>query len=222
YYVEPSHPKDMGSKTVESIAAEIVNDIEVGVDGTGIRAGVIGEVGASWPLTPNERKSLQASAIAQRKTGAAITIHTARDDRSPLEIAEVLIEAGADMTRVAFGHMDRSDPNMDVFLQIAKLGSYLEFDLFGRETWVYPHANMNMITDGQRVDTVRALIDKGLIKQILISHDVSFKNRLDRFGGCGYHHIMVSVLPDMRRKGITEDQIKQIMVRNPRALFTFQ
>ena len=86
YYVAPSHPADMDSKTEEDICAEIVREVTEGVADTGIRAGIIGEIGCSWPLTHNEEKVLRAAANAQRQTGAPLMIHPGRNARAPLEI----------------------------------------------------------------------------------------------------------------------------------------
>lgn len=70
YYTANSHPPDFGEKAEEGITQEIVRDITVGVDNTGIRAGIIGEIGTSWPITENEKKSLRAAVEAQKQTGA--------------------------------------------------------------------------------------------------------------------------------------------------------
>ena len=75
YYVDIVHPGDMDDKTESELADEITGQLTEGVDGTGIRAGIIGELGCSWPLTDNERKVLVAGARAQQATGAAILIH---------------------------------------------------------------------------------------------------------------------------------------------------
>ena len=96
YYLVDFHPPDMDEKSEDDICAEIVRDITEGVDDTGVRAGIIGEVGCSWPLDPNETKALRASARAQRETGAPLSIHTGRHVDSSFEILEVLDEAGAD------------------------------------------------------------------------------------------------------------------------------
>ena len=61
FYVDAVHPEDMNERTVEDLAREISDDITQGVDDSGIQAGIIGEVGCTWPLTPNERKSLVGS-----------------------------------------------------------------------------------------------------------------------------------------------------------------
>ena len=79
FYVDVAHPAYINEASEDEIAQQIVRDVTEGVDGTGIRSGVIGEVGCSWPLTDNERKVLRASAKAQRLTGAPILIHPGRD-----------------------------------------------------------------------------------------------------------------------------------------------
>ena len=68
-----------------------------------ISSGVIGEIGCSFPLTKNEKKSLKASAIAQEKTGASIIIHPGRNENSPFEIIEFLKKVDANIERVIIG-----------------------------------------------------------------------------------------------------------------------
>ena len=76
YYQKVFHPEDMDGRTIENLTAEIVQDVTVGVRGTGIRAGVIGEIGVNGnPITFNEEKSIKASARASLITGAAMTFH---------------------------------------------------------------------------------------------------------------------------------------------------
>ena len=101
YYVEENHPPERGveAKSEDAIVDEIVEDIFEGAEGTGIGAGIIGEVGCSWPLTATERKVLRASGRAQRITGAALTVHPGRHPEAPGEIVEVLRGAGADLSR---------------------------------------------------------------------------------------------------------------------------
>jgi phosphotriesterase-related protein len=218
YYVDLSHPTALGTMTKEEIEEEIVRDIQIGVGESGIRAGIIGELGCSWPITPNEVKVLHAGAAAQRRTGAAITIHTGRNKHSPIEIAEILQSAGADMSRVVMGHLDREWPDFEILRRIARMGCVIAFDTFGQETWNYPLAPMDRLTDWQRVDAICVLVADGLLDQIVVSHDIGFKHRLSNFGGSGYHHILTTVRPVMRRKGLTESQLQTLLVDTPRRL----
>ena len=83
YYTAAVHPTDMTARSEADLADEMIADLTTGVGDTGVRAGIIGELGCSWPLTANERKVLRAGARAQQATGAAITIHPGRDETAP-------------------------------------------------------------------------------------------------------------------------------------------
>ena len=87
WYQKAYHPADMDQRTAEDMANEIIGDITTGVGDTGIRSGIIGEVGINGdPLTANEIKSLQASARASRATGAAISLHYGGTGREKLQV----------------------------------------------------------------------------------------------------------------------------------------
>ena len=215
FYVDAVHSDDMDERSVEELAQQIIRDIEQGVDGSGIKAGIIGEVGCTWPLTPNERKSLDASAIAQRETGAAILIHPGRHPDAPAEILELLDSGGADISRVIMGHLDRTVFEFDAVRNIAESGCYLEWDLFGSEGSYYPLADLDMPSDAQRLDFIRRASDAGYSNRIVIGQDIATKHRLVRYGGHGYGHILENIVPTMRRKGFSEEVIRAITVDNP-------
>ena len=215
FYVEAAHPADMDERGAEDLAREIIGDIVEGVEGSGVQAGIIGEVGCSWPLAPNERKSLLAAAIAQRETGAAILIHPGRHQDAPLEILDVLASGGAEISRVIMGHLDRTVFEFDALQRIAASGCYLEWDLFGNEGSYYPRAEIDMPSDAQRLGFVRRIADAGYADRIVIAQDIFTKHRLVRYGGHGYGHILEHIVPTMRRKGFPEDVIRAITVDNP-------
>ncbi|MBM3571792.1 MAG: hypothetical protein FJX52_05435 [Alphaproteobacteria bacterium] len=222
YYVAPSHPANMDQKTIEEIEEEITRDITVGVGETGIRAGIIGELGCSWPLTINEKKVLHAGARAQRRTGAPMTIHIGRHEDSPLEITECLKQAGADLSRTLLSHMDRIWPPLDKLRALARAGMGIGLDTFGQETWIYPFGRADRLTDAQRVDLIKILIADGFERQVYLSHDVGYKHRLSSYGGSGLAHMLSTVIPHiMRRKGISEDIIGKFLVENPARLLAF-
>ena len=221
FYVAAVHPKDMDERTVDDLAREIISDISEGVDGTGVKAGIIGEIGCSWPLAPNERKSLSAGAIAQRETGAAILIHPGRHPDAPSEILEVLANSGADLSRVIMGHLDRTLFEFDALLSIAASGCYLEWDLFGNEGSYYPLAEIDMPSDAQRLGFIARIADAGYSDKIVIGQDICTKHRLVRYGGHGYGHILENIVPKMRRKGFSEDLIQAITVGNPAEILAF-
>jgi len=221
FYVDVVHAPDMSSKSVDDLAKQIVEDITVGVDGTGIKAGVIGEIGCTWPLTDNERKVLQASAMAQQETGAAILIHPGRNEGAPAEIIGTLTDAGADIRRTIMGHLDRTIFNIDVLRGLASTGCYLEWDLFGNESSFYPLADIDMPSDAQRLAFIKTLVGEGFGPKIVLGQDICTNHRLAKYGGHGYGHILENIVPRMRVKGFSEGQIHDIIVANPARILAF-
>src|SRR5262245_26946482 len=99
YYVAASHPADMDRRTVDDLAREIIADITTGVADTRIRAGLIGEIGTTYPWTDNEEKVLRAAVIAQRETGAPLMVHPGRHPAMPMELAKLVQKEGGDLRR---------------------------------------------------------------------------------------------------------------------------
>jgi phosphotriesterase-related protein len=222
YYVDIVHPAGMDDLSEDDITQQIIDELTVGVGTTGVKAGIIGELGCSWPLTENERKVLRAGARAQRATGAGILIHPGRNPRAPFEILDVLESAGADVSRVIMGHLDRTIFESETLLELADRGSMLEYDLFGWETSYYSLAAGDIIHDGQRLDYVQLLIDKGHVSQVVLAQDVYSKSRTFTYGGYGYGHLIENIVPRMRNRGMPEEQIRQIMIENPARILTFE
>ena len=220
FYVDIAHPQDMDRLSVDDLAGEIIGDIVDGVCDSGIRAGVIGEMGCTWPLTPNERKALLAAAVAQQETGAPILIHPGRHPDAPLEILETLANGGADVSRVIMGHLDRTVFEFGPLQSIAASGCYLEWDLFGNEGSYYPLAEIDMPSDAQRLDFIRCIAEDGYSDRIVVGHDIATKHRLVRYGGHGYGHILENIVPKMRRKGFSEETVQAITVDNPARILT--
>jgi len=231
FYLEPTWPPNL---TEGKMVEEMVRDVKEGVGGTGIRAGIIGEVGTERfgrdrPMEDCYKMSLRATARAQKETGAAVNIHPGHSPESPIEIIELMDTAGADVSRVAMSHIDRTVFDHPTRVALAKTGCYLEYDLFSFEGWhqvrhVRSEDNpvqCNVTNDAGRIDEIMALIEDGFLKQILISHDNCSKHRLWRWGGPGYAHILENVVPLMRVKGMTEEEINTIMVENPKRLLQF-
>ena len=229
YYVQSSHPPDLADKGEDEIAQEIINDITVGVGDTGIRAGIIGEIGCSWPLADDEKKVLRASARAQRVTGAPLSIHPGRHEKAAMQIVEVLAGAGACLERTVIGHMDRNvfdhKLRLDVATECAEAGCLVAYDQFGCEGY-YPlgisvQPRFDIINDRQRIDDIWRLIDRGHLGRLLVGHDIDVKVRRRRYGGHGLGHILENVLPRMRDHGIPDDAIRTVLVDNPARLLTF-
>ena len=220
FYVDTLHPDGMDERSVDDLAREITSDLTHGVDGSGIKAGIIGEIGCSWPLTTNERKALAAAAVAQEETGAAISIHPGRNPDAPAEILESLANSGASISRVIMGHLDRTVFEFGTLQSIADSGCYLEWDLFGNEGSYYPQADLDMPNDAQRLEFIRWAIDSGHGDRVVIGHDIFTKHRLVTYGGHGYGHFLQNIVPTMRRKGFSDAEIRAITEENPADILT--
>ena len=221
YYVHEYQPASINNKSEDDIVEEIVRDITEGVGDTDIKAGVIGEVGCTWPLHDNERKSLRAAARAQIITGAPLLIHPGRNPQAPLEIMEIVRESGGDPTRSIMSHVDRTVFDNDTLDKLAETGCFIEFDLFGSETTFYPFSPIDMPNDGKRLDYFLHLREQGRLGQALMAHDICNKHRLTQYGGHGYSHILENVMPIMRRKGFLAEEIDQVLVENPARALAF-
>jgi len=222
YYVDAAHPPGMDRRTADDIARELVADLTVGVDGTGVRAGFIGEIGTTWPWTDNEKKVVRAAVAAQRETGAALMIHPGRHERLPLAIVDFIRKEGADLERTIMCHIERTIADAGVLLELAATGVRLEYDLFGLETSYYPYnPAFDMPNDGERMRQILFLIERGHLAQLLMSHDIAYKHCLTRWGGFGYHHLLVNVIPRLRARGADDRTVQTLLVDNPRRAFTY-
>lgn len=224
FYVGMSQNEERLKKSEEELADEIVEDILVGVDGTGIRSGMIGEIGCMVPIEEFETKSLRATAIAQQRTGAPVNIHSSHGDNLVLDDIKILKEAGADLTRVVMSHIDAwYIDHEDVKQKILDQGCYIEYDTFGYEGAFPPYQNRHysLPTDEYRIQSIMKLIDRGYIKQILIASDHCTKHSLTSYGGWGYDHVIRNIVPLMKINGMTDEQIHTLFVENPKRLLTF-
>lgn len=217
-YIGPTHPAWVASASVGRLAAAFIAEARDGVSRRrgGIRPGIIGELGCSWPLEAAEERVLAAGAIAQRATGLAMSIHPGRDRAAPAQIVGLLADAGADLSRVVMGHLDRTIQDLPGLVELGRSGVVLEFDLFGLETSFYPWPGVRAgLSDAQRLELVRGLLDAGLGDQVVLAHDICTKHRLARYGGHGYDHLVTNVMPWMRTLGFAEADIRRLFVTNP-------
>ncbi|UPT64793.1 MAG: hypothetical protein M0D54_10000 [Hyphomonadaceae bacterium JAD_PAG50586_4] len=222
YYVEEYLDPSWVTRSVDSFAREIVDQVQVGAWGSSARAGIIGEIGCQAPWTDLEKRVMAGAAVAQRETGAAISVHPGRDPDQPQEVAEFLRREGADLTRVIISHIDRTIFDDERLYRLADTGVVIELDLFGMESSYYKlNEQIDMPNDAMRLQTLRKLIARGHLHQIAISHDICFRSRLCCYGGHGYGHIFRNVVPLMRRRAFSEIEIETILVRTPARLLTF-
>ncbi len=136
HYIDGAHPASLEGEDVEAIAARLLDELRQGVpvaEGPPVRAGVIGEIGTSDPITAREQRVLEAASVAQRQTGAPLFIHLdpwGWAGHRALDIAEA---AGADLRRVVLCHLDPSLPDTAYHRSLAERGATICYDIWGDE-----------------------------------------------------------------------------------------
>nr|WP_261332172.1 hypothetical protein [Mameliella sediminis] len=215
-YVEPYVPEPVRALSAGALADRFTTEVATGCDGTPIRAGLIGEMGCSWPLTAFETRALEAAAEAQARTGAAISVHPGRHETACAQILDILAANGADLTRVILCHMDRTHPDGTGILPLLERGAVVEWDFFGVETSHYWMTDeVELPTDLARLRLIRSFADHGFGGQIAVSHDICTKTRLRQWGGHGYGHILRNVTALMHRLAFPQSLIDALIRDTP-------
>lgn len=210
WYRHFGYPREVEERTSRELAEILVREIEVGVRDTGIRAGFIGEIGTGRHyLRPAEERVFRAAALAQQRTGVAISTHTTRWGTLALEQIALLEEAGADLSKVIIGHLgDRQ--GVRHLLPIAERGVYLEVDNIGY---------LDYQPEEVRADNVAALVKEGFGDRILLSEDICTLEHLAYRGGKGYGYLLEVFVPLLRQRGLRDEEIEQLLVHNPARAF---
>jgi phosphotriesterase-related protein len=198
-------------------AAELfIGDLTDGISGTGIRAGIIKCATEAEGLTPAIERVLRAAAIAHLATGAPISTHTHAPSRAGELQQKIFAEEGVDLSRVIIGHSGDTD-DLDYLEGLLARGSYLGMDRFGAED-IFP--------DERRIDTVARLCAAGHVERLLLSHDANcWNDRTDRQAMLRlrptwhHRHIVETVVPRLRGRGVTDAQIETMLVENPQRIF---
>ena len=214
WYRETYYEPRLWRMKTDEIAEEMVRDLTEGIDGTDVRAGFIGEMGAhfNW-LSAIEERVLRASARAQIKTNVGLGTHATRGVQG-LDQLDVLEQEGVDLRRVVVAHSG-GFPRHKYHAEIARRGAYISFDRMG---------NLKSANEFDRKRTLRhikAVIDAGLIKNMVFSHDVCYTTDYTTYGGSGYDFLSTEGLPLLNSEiGLTDEQFNTIMYENPRRLLT--
>ncbi|WP_326822087.1 hypothetical protein OHA77_03545 [Streptosporangium sp. NBC_01639] len=206
FYRDPYlRPEWIDRTTVSALADELIHEVEHGFGTTGVRPGIIGEIGADREyISAAEERSFRAAARTHHATGLTITTHAAR---WPVGIPQLdlLAEEGVAPQRVIIGHCDTvADP--DYHLEVARRGAYVQFDCIRKG----PEWDLQ-----SRVRYVLNLVENGFADRVLISHDVCLNSHLEVRGGGGYTLILREFLPRLRDAGLSDELIEQITVHNP-------
>ena len=205
-------PDYLEGMPVDEIAAIIAQEIETGIEDSGVRAGVIGEIGTGGDaVTPTERKVFLAAGRVQRDTGAPVITHTDMG-KLAMEQLDLLEEGGADPTKVLVGHMD-CILDLNAHLAVAERGAFVGFDRIGSPRYPW---------DDKRVEMVLALSERGYAGRVILSQDMSRQSRLLRHGGSGYGYVLREFVPRLRAAGADDNLLHLLLVENPRHLLAFE
>jgi phosphotriesterase-related protein len=200
-------------RSVDSLADELIAEIEGGSEG-GIRPGIIGEIGTDKPwLSAQEERVHRAAARASKRTGLAVTTHGVMSDVGLAQL-KVFDEEGADISRVVIGHAD-SYPNLDHYLEIIRRGASLEFDFLGMA-----FTPQERVGEPRLIELLLELLSRGHADRVLLSQDVCHNSQLIHYGGNGYVYLSSTFLPRLRERGVSDANIEQMTVLNPRRLLT--
>lgn len=212
---------DLHRMSTADLADLIVSEFTDGIGDTGVRPGVIGEIGSDQFIRPVEERIFRASARAQRRTGAAVNVHAARWPVAHDQL-DLLEEEGCDLSRVVISHCDTvgssdwrdHDDILTYHRSLAERGAYVEFDTL-RTAGRLPDREMD-----RRIRYIRHLVEEGFTDRILISHDIFFTSHLRANGGGGLTVVTTYFKDRMLASGITEEQVRRILTDNPRRMLT--
>ncbi|HEX5466706.1 MAG TPA: hypothetical protein VFW92_08555 [Candidatus Limnocylindrales bacterium] len=212
WYREAYYPAadDIDRRTVDDLASQLVAEVRDGAEGTGVRPGIIGEIGTDKPwLTAREERVHRAAARAALATGLAVTTHAVQ---SAVGLAQLRVfeEEGLDPARVVIGHAD-SHPDPAYHRAVLASGAYLEYDFLGMAfTPLERHGEPRLVR------LLLELLAAGHADRILFSQDVCHDTQLAAFEGHGYTYLQRTFLPRLREAGVDEATLHTITVDNPR------
>jgi phosphotriesterase-related protein len=199
---------------------DFTRDIRAGIAGTGVKAAFLKCVVEAKGLTPGVERNLRACAATHRDTGAPITVHTSVHNHAGRLALQVFRDEGVDLTKVVIGHAGDSN-DLEYLTELADAGCLLGMDRFGLD--IYNPTS-------SRVDTIVSLAERGYADRMVLAHDASCY--IDYFPGVeaqaakeqiapnwNYTHISTDVLPMLRERGMTDDQVRQMLVEAPRRYF---
>lgn len=141
-------------------------------------------------------------------------------EKNGLEVLDILASEGANLQQVILCHLSPTSDDVTYHTTIARRGAYVEYDFFGMEFYV-DSVGQHLGSDTLSVAAVKRLINEGCLERLLLSHDISMKVQLTRYGGWGYAHLVKHVVPMLRRSNLSEEQITTLMVDNPRRALTW-
>lgn len=176
FYLDSYHSDEFRKKTIDEIADIMIGDIEVGIDGTDIKAGAIGEIASKKnSISESELKVFKAACIASNKTGTPIFTHCQLGKFGDEQI-KIFKEGKVDLDKIVLGHIDLNS-DINFIISLLKENVNIAFDTIGKSEYM---------SDEIRKDNLIRLIDEGFENNILISQDVSRRSYFKINGGNGY------------------------------------
>lgn len=217
-YVHNAHPKWVENASLSEIETFIDRQVRIGIEGTDVLPGIIGEVGTSNPPSTREMLVVRAAARVGAATDTMVAVHLTTPGMHAPEIIDVMINEGIVADRIVLCHMDEV-LNLEYHLAVLKRGAIVEFDTFGFEgyfarLWKTP-------SDNEKMGFLVELLKLGYANQIVIGHDVALKCQLHRFGGLGYDHIPKRIIPTLvKHYSVNSSDIRALTIDNPRKLLS--
>ena len=219
YWEVPPYFRTLGQRTPEQIADLFVRDIAEGIMDTGVKAGIIKCATDETGVTDDVERILRASAKAHRATGVPISTHTHAASKVGQKQQDVFESEGVDLSRTVIGHSGDSD-DLDYLTALIKRGSYIGMDRFGLDQF---------LPQEKRVATIARLCEMGHADKMVLSHDASCyfdwaPEQLIPLVVPNWHfnYIPDAVIPDLKAAGVTDDQVREMTVENPRRIFERQ
>ena len=201
----------------EPLLELFLRDIEAGIANTGVRAGMLKVVTDLQGMTPDVRRVMEAAAAAHLRTGIPITTHSHAPSRNGRDQLAFFLERGVAPDRLVIGHSGDSE-DLGYLRELMDAGATIGMDRFGME---------HVLPDTARIATVQALLREGYADRMVLSHDAAYFSRVTPPSWRAAHaphwnmeNITHRVLPALRAGGATEDQLHQMMVRNPARILT--
>ena len=194
-----------------------LGDIEHGIAGTGVRAGMLKVVTDQQGLTPDVRRVMDAAAAAHRRTGVPITTHTHAPSHTGRDQLAFFLERGVAPDRIVIGHCGDSE-DLDYLRELMDAGATIGMDRFGME---------HVLPDEARVRTLVTLLGEGYADRMVLSQDAAFFSRVTPPSWRATHvpnwtheNLSRRILPRLLDLGVTPDQVHQLMVLNPARVLT--
>lgn len=203
-------PKD------DLLVSLFVKDIEVGIEDTGIKAGVLKCCTDEPGVTEDIDRILRAVARTHLRTDVPIATHTHPGTRRGLDQQRVFGEEGVDLGRVIIGHCNDTT-DLDYLEELIHNGSFIGFDRCGLDLAAELDAQL---------DTLATLCERGYADRIVLSHDRHCTS--DWFPEeavvklepqWNFNYVQEELLPGLYERGVNKAQVDQMMVDNPRTFF---